>query len=583
MHKSTRLSSGNISDFTPIGQDGQPIYQNADAFRAALAINPSIGEERVRHLAIPKVSADGTSIEWYAPFPPKNADGQYRIVHWASATAEERKDALAQLRDLEIKLQKLGKELSRRTSDTQSRLFAAYLNGDGSVSKLPAIHFPSQDNVYIVDGIPVITFWGFSDRAGNFDGSPWDKLKTVAPAAEVAGAAPAADAAFDNRPVADQKLPETPPNAPDNNQGHKCAIFGPGGMCAGHTCGLPAWLLWLLLALLLLPLLLWLLWKLLGLLGFGLPGFGLPSSPSMPADPPAAVAPADPAKDKPAEPAPEKPAEPAAEPAPEKPVEPAADKAAAQEVAAGSSTVAQETAPSSTQEPQSELTKVPPEEVVPAENTAVQEVVNNEAVPSQANQVVEENATKVATEVTPVAPVDPKMPVDESLANLPPEVQTAIKEARAAEMAATNQVAPPDPAMPKQQAAVTPLPPVDIQFSPQDLATKGTAVVNGNWGTRMALMDESNGKPLQMQYQLNDGKGTVTITRADGTKCTAQVGAASADGNIQISSDGKAVCPDNKTYRIPNVKCAPSKDGKVDCVGTIGNQKFPIELYGGTK
>ena len=208
MHKSTRLSSGNISDFTPIGQDGQPIYQNADAFRAALAINPSIGEERVRHLAIPKVSADGTSIEWYAPFPPKNADGQYRIVHWASATAEERKDALAQLRDLEMKLQKLGKELSRRTSDTQSRLFAAYLNGDGSVSKLPAIHFPSQDNVYIVDGIPVITFWGFSDRAGHFDGSPWDKLKTVAPAAAVAGAAPAADAAFASRPVADQKLPQ---------------------------------------------------------------------------------------------------------------------------------------------------------------------------------------------------------------------------------------------------------------------------------------------------------------------------------------------------------------------------------------
>ena len=61
----------------------------------------------------------------------------------------------------------------------------------------------------------------------------------------------------------------------------------------------------------------------------------------------------------------------------------------------------------------------------------MQEIVNNEAVPGKANQVVEENATQVATEVTPVAPVDPKMPVDESLVNLPPEVQAAIKEARA--------------------------------------------------------------------------------------------------------------------------------------------------------
>ena len=349
MHKSTRLSSGNISDFTPIGQDGQPIYQNADAFRAALAINPSIGEERVRHLAIPKVSADGTSIGGTHHSHQKMPMVSIVLCIGPQQLLRSVKMRLRSCANLEMKLQKLGKELSRRTSDNQSRLFAAYLNGDGSVSKLPAIHFPSQDNVYIVDGIPVITFWGFSDRAGNFDGSPWDKLKTVAPAAAVAGAAPAADAAVDNRPVADQKLPETPPNAPDNNQGHKCAIFGPGGMCAGHTCGLPAWLLWLLLALLLLPLLLWLLWKLLGLLGFGLPGFGLPSTPSMPADPPAAVAPADAAQDKPvepaAEPAPEKPVEPAVEPAPEKPVEPVADKAAAQEVAAGSSTVAQETAP----------------------------------------------------------------------------------------------------------------------------------------------------------------------------------------------------------------------------------------------
>ena len=60
--KNTQLNSGRISDFIPIGQDGQPIYLNAEAFRAALAINPMVGEERVKCLAIPRMRADGQNI-----------------------------------------------------------------------------------------------------------------------------------------------------------------------------------------------------------------------------------------------------------------------------------------------------------------------------------------------------------------------------------------------------------------------------------------------------------------------------------------------------------------------------------------
>ena len=273
--KNTQLNSGRISDFIPIGQDGQPIYLNAEAFRAALAINPMVGEERVKCLAIPRLRADGQSIDWYVAFPPQRTDGQYHVVTWANATPAERQAALARLHDFEQCLKRLGQDLSRRSGDHKSRLFARYLTGQNSVQNLPAIHFPSHEYVYIVDGIPVITFWGFCSKDDRLDQSPFYSLTQPIPQ-------PAASFAQSAEP-APAAAPYTAAAAP--------AAAAATTTETRHHCILPTWLLWLLGGLLLLLLLLWLLWWLLPRFGF----FGGATSVFDGSyDPPAIEAPVDP-------------------------------------------------------------------------------------------------------------------------------------------------------------------------------------------------------------------------------------------------------------------------------------------------
>ena len=84
-----------------------------------------------------------TFIDWYVAFPPQSTDGQYHVVTWANATPAERQAALARLHDFEQCLKRLGQDLSRRSGDHKSRLFARYLTGQNSVQNLPAIHFPT--------------------------------------------------------------------------------------------------------------------------------------------------------------------------------------------------------------------------------------------------------------------------------------------------------------------------------------------------------------------------------------------------------------------------------------------------------
>lgn len=240
---STQLISGRIADFIPIGQDGQPIYLNAEAFRAALAITPLIGEEKVKYLAIPKIRADGQNIDWYVPFPPQVNSSQYHIVSWAKASPAEQQKALAMLDSFEQSLKRLGQDLTRRAGDSKSMLFAHYLTGQNAVQQLPAIHFPGPEYIYIVDGIPVITFWGFSSKNDSLANGPFYLLhhpELAMPAAAAATPFVAAAPAI----AANQSAPTQPQQYP----------------IVKRESHFPKWLWWLI------PLLLLLLWIFLWLL-----------------------------------------------------------------------------------------------------------------------------------------------------------------------------------------------------------------------------------------------------------------------------------------------------------------------------
>ena len=161
------LRSGKSGSFTALGETGQPVYRAALQLREAIRRkNPDL----VDHLAIPQSDELGNQIDWYSAL-----DGD--VIPWSSATEEERVPARRQLEALKSALE----ELSQRFLGTDS---AEQQQGDKVVfGKLlkRVIHFPDENFVYLVQGKPVLTFWGF-EHAGTGNGDPLHCLYQIPPA-----------------------------------------------------------------------------------------------------------------------------------------------------------------------------------------------------------------------------------------------------------------------------------------------------------------------------------------------------------------------------------------------------------------
>lgn len=639
------LNSGKISDYVPIGQDGQPVYRNAEAFLAALNIHKMVGPELTRHLARPKIAADNNTIDWYIPFAPKNEDGQYRIVTWQAATPQEQEQARSQLRHLEQVLKRVGVALGNHQAQGTSQLFAHYLTGQNSVQQLPAIHFPSNDCVFIVDGVPVITFWGFTKNGAPMEQSPFASLKgagTVPPYG--AAAAGTVGAGFASGPAQAAVPPQQEPQQEDRSRNKGCLLAW------------PMWLLWLLLLLLLLLLLWWLwpwLWGLLAsLFGFkvAVPSANL-NGPDVVQEMPLTAPPLETAEPvlpganndaiylDPNDPTVtlngaesstsssnssnsdhssyshssdhsssssdhssavsntdhssstliidrtggELPAVSGEIPLNEPGAVP--DAAGEMPAVAGSGELpltgfSGEVPPADPMMPQpGEL--VPPETMQALEEAAQAAQAFDPNMPQDPGAQVPPEPNMPQGSQTPPDPNMPQTPSDptmpqtqpDPLANpgLTPEQEAAIEAARAAEAAAANNsgVVPPQPAVPENS----------LNFNEQALAQQGPSVLNGAWNTRSGLMDRATGTPLQLGYSFSGDQGQVTVTRPDGVKCVAQTAATVAGSGVNITTQGNAVCPDGKSYRMPEVKCEPQGDGTVRCTGHYGSYSFPIQFY----
>lgn len=140
------LRSGKSETFTALGETGQPVY------RAALALREAIRRRDpmlVEHLAIPQSDELGNQIDWYSGIVGD-------VVPWTSATEEEKVPARHQLERLKTAL------------DDLSSRFIGSDPGDQQGDKLVfgkllkrVIYFPDESFVYLVNGKPVLTFWGF--------------------------------------------------------------------------------------------------------------------------------------------------------------------------------------------------------------------------------------------------------------------------------------------------------------------------------------------------------------------------------------------------------------------------------------
>lgn len=160
------LRSEPLSAYQAKGAHGDPAFRSAAQLRRAVQVR--LGGDAADFLAVPKINEQGDRIDWYAPFPGD-------VVPPESQTEEERADAHAQAKAMQERLRAAAAEHRARATTRDDTLFADLLTA--------AAEFPDGNHVYLVEGRPVATFWGFTHIG--LDETSWAiRPPVVAPAPE---------------------------------------------------------------------------------------------------------------------------------------------------------------------------------------------------------------------------------------------------------------------------------------------------------------------------------------------------------------------------------------------------------------
>jgi len=139
------LTSEPLQRYRALGLAGDPVWRAARQLRAAIA--QRLSHEHADLLAIPEVDPSGRQIDWYAPF-----DGEVRrLVDLGDA---ERAAIQATVGNLHGDLVGLAVSMEEPTRSSAERNFARLLRH--------ALTAPGEETLYVVDGKPVLAFWGFS-------------------------------------------------------------------------------------------------------------------------------------------------------------------------------------------------------------------------------------------------------------------------------------------------------------------------------------------------------------------------------------------------------------------------------------
>ncbi|MCX9022218.1 SrfA family protein [Citrobacter portucalensis] len=139
----TLLRSGNLDDYQAVGGGGQAVFDSALQIRETLRLRKQ--QAMVDCLAIPQINDNGDRVDWYSPIEGK-------AVAWKAADEEARFRALRYLGSMLENTATLSRK-SLQSGKTSLQLFGSLLE--------KAIQFPGENHVFLVDGKPVITFWGF--------------------------------------------------------------------------------------------------------------------------------------------------------------------------------------------------------------------------------------------------------------------------------------------------------------------------------------------------------------------------------------------------------------------------------------
>jgi hypothetical protein len=155
------LRTGNLKSFHPLGAVGNPVYLAAPQLR--VAISRRLGSAVADAFAEPQRNEDGDTIDWYAP---KSGP----VVPWSAASSEERAEAREQLLEVRTRVEELAVSMQQETG-SERQVFGRLLEHVST--------FPGDEHLYLVNGHPVITFWGFRRNEAAVGNNPLLDLELV--------------------------------------------------------------------------------------------------------------------------------------------------------------------------------------------------------------------------------------------------------------------------------------------------------------------------------------------------------------------------------------------------------------------
>ncbi len=119
-----------------------------------------------------------------------------------------------------------------------------------------------------------------------------------------------------------------------------------------------------------------------------------------------------------------------------------------------------------------------------------------------------------------------------------------------------------------------------LQIPTTALENGSTEFLNGQWASHTGLTDSKTGKPIKVEYDINEGAGKARIKRPDGSICNGDVSTSIENGQLVIAGQNSIRCPDGVTYDTSDVVCTNGADGSATSCKGVNHSggTYPVKL-----
>jgi len=142
-----KLVSGFLSDHEALGVGGDPIYRAAEQIRTLL--QKELGEPVAQIFAIPVRNDKTNELDWYSPI-----EGSAIQLQQLSLEDQAKIKEIIAIRFASI--DQFGSRLKNEIGTEAARTYASLLDSAKS--------YPNDEQIFVINGQPVITFWGFKNN-----------------------------------------------------------------------------------------------------------------------------------------------------------------------------------------------------------------------------------------------------------------------------------------------------------------------------------------------------------------------------------------------------------------------------------